>query len=187
MVARETLPGLRASGAPPVTLRIRPATVADAAPICRIYNQGIQDRVATLETEERTPAERGAWLEARGPRHPVLVAEGDDGIIVGWASLNLFNARRAYEHVADLSLYVERGARGQGVGRQLLEALVARARELGYHKLVLAAFPWNEAGMRAYQRAGFRDVGIYREQGRLDGRWVDTIVMEKILEGPSAH
>ena len=170
----------------PPPLRIRPATVGDAAPICRIYNQGIEDRVATLETEERTPAERAAWLEARGPRHPVLVAEGD-GAVVGWASLNMFNARRAYEHVADLSLYVEREARGQGVGRQLLDAVVARARELGYHKLVLAAFPWNEAGMRAYRRAGFREVGIYREQGRLDGRWVDTIVMEKILEGPNAH
>jgi phosphinothricin acetyltransferase len=116
----------------------------------------------------------------------VLVAESD-GAVVGWASLNVFNPRRAYEHVADLSLYVEREWRGRGVGRRLLDALVARARELGYHKLVLAAFPWNEAGMRAYQRAGFRAVGIYREQGRLDGRWVDTIVMEKILEGPNAH
>jgi phosphinothricin acetyltransferase len=165
---------------------IRPATVADAAALCRIYNQGIQDRVATLETEERTPEERAQWLEARGPRHPVLVAESD-GAVVGWASLNVFNPRRAYEHVADLSLYVEREWRGRGVGRRLLDALVARARELGYHKLVLAAFPWNEAGMRAYQRAGFRAVGIYREQGRLDGRWVDTIVMEKILDGPNAH
>ncbi len=170
----------------PPPLRIRTATVEDAASICRIYNQGIQDRVATLETEERTPEERAEWLAARGPRHPVLVAEGG-GAVCGWASLNVFNARRAYEHVADLSLYVDRGARGQGVGRQLLEALVLRARELGYHKLVLAAFPWNEAGMRAYRRGGFREVGIYREQGRLDGRWVDTIVMEKILEGPTAH
>jgi L-amino acid N-acyltransferase YncA len=167
-------------------LRIRAATGADAAAICRIYNQGIQDRVAPLEAEERTPAERAQWLGAHGPRHPVLVAEGDGGV-VGWASLNVFNARRAYDHVADLSLYVERDWRGRGVGRRLLEALVARARELGYHKLVLAAFPWNEAGMRAYGRAGFREVGTYREQGRLDGRWVDTIVMEKILEGPNAH
>ena len=79
------------------------------------------------------------------------------------------------------------GGDGRGVGRRLLEALVARAIELGYHKLVLAAFPWNVAGMRAYGRAGFREVGIYREQGRLDGRWVDTVVMEKILEGPGAH
>jgi phosphinothricin acetyltransferase len=167
-------------------LGIRAATGADAAAICRIYNQGIQDRVATLETEERTPEERLQWLRAHGPRHPVLVAECHGGV-VGWASLNVFNARRAYEHVADLSLYVEREWRGRGVGRRLLQALVERARELGYHKLVLAAFPWNEAGMRAYGRAGFRQVGIYREQGRLDGRWVDTIVMEKILEGPNAH
>jgi phosphinothricin acetyltransferase len=167
-------------------LRIRTATIADATAICRIYNQGIQDRVATLETEERTPEERAQWLAARGPRHPVLVAEGDDRV-VGWASLNVFNARRAYDHVADLSLYVERDWRGRGVGRRLLEALVERARALDYHKLVLAAFPWNEAGMRAYGRAGFREVGIYREQGRLDGRWVDTIVMERILDGPNAH
>jgi phosphinothricin acetyltransferase len=167
-------------------LRIRSAAAGDADAICRIYNQGIRDRVATLETEERTPEERTQWLGARGPRHPVLVAEADGGV-VGWASLNVFNARRAYDHVADLSLYVEREWRGRGVGRRLLDALVTRAIELGYHKLVLAAFPWNAAGMRAYGRAGFREVGIYREQGRLDGRWVDTVVMEKILEGPSAH
>jgi phosphinothricin acetyltransferase len=170
----------------PAPVGVRPAAAADAAAICRIYNQGIQDRVATLETEERTPAERAEWLAARGPRHPVLVAEAD-GAVVGWASLNAFNPRRAYDHVADFSLYVAREWRGRGVGRALLDALVARARALGYHKLVLSAFPWNEAGMRAYRRAGFREVGIYREQGRLDGRWVDTVVMEKILDGPSAH
>lgn len=166
-------------------MTIRDATAADAGAICRIYNQGIQDRVATLETEERTPEERAAWLAARGPRHPVLVAEAD-GAVVGWGSLNGFNARRAYDHVADFSLYVERAWRGRGVGGRLLEALVARAREIGFHKLVLSAFPWNESGLRAYRRAGFREVGVYREQGLLDGRWVDTVVMEKLLEsGPT--
>jgi phosphinothricin acetyltransferase len=159
---------------------IRLATEHDAAVICRIYNQGIVDRIATLETEERTPEERRDWLRRRGPRHPVLVAEVPAGV-VGWASLNPFNPRRAYDHVADFSLYVERQWRGQGIGRRLLEALIALARDLQYHKLVLSAFPWNEAGLRAYRRAGFREVGIYREQGLLDGRWVDTVVMEKIL------
>ncbi len=169
---------------------IRDATAADAPAICRIYNQGIQDRGATLETEERTPEERAAWLAARGPRHPVVVAVAptDGGsAVVGWGSLNAFNPRRAYDHVGDFSLYVERGWRGRGVGRRLLEALIARARALGYHKLVLAAFPFNEAGMAAYRRAGFREVGTYREQGLLDGQWVDTVVMEKILDGPHAH
>jgi len=161
-------------------LHVRDATLADAAAIARIYNQGIEDRVATLETELRTPEERRAWLSERGPRHPVLVAEDGTGI-AGWASLNRFNPRAAYDHVADLSVYVARERRGQGVGTLLLVALEERARALGYHKLVLAAFPTNAAGMALYRARGFRVVGIYHEQGLLDGRWVDVIVMEKIL------
>jgi phosphinothricin acetyltransferase len=162
-------------------LRIRLATPDDIADITRIYNEGIRDRVATLETEERTPDERLAWLETRGERHPVLVAERD-GAVAGWGSLNVFNSRPAYRHVADFSVYVAGDARGAGVGGALLAALVDRARELGYHKLVLAAFPFNEAGMRLYRRFGFRDVGVYREQGLLDGRWVDVIIMERLLD-----
>jgi phosphinothricin acetyltransferase len=160
---------------------IRPATAADAAAICEIYNQGIEDRLATLETELRTPEERRQWLAARGGRHPVIVAEAARGAPVAWASLNVFNPRRAYDHVADISVYVDRSWRGRGVGRRLLERLVELGRELGYHKLVLSAFPFNRAGLALYERCGFREVGIYREQGRLDGRWVDTIVMERLL------
>ena len=161
-------------------LTIRDAGEADAAAIVSIYNQGIADRIATLETEERTPEERKQWLAARGPRHPVLVAEMD-GTVVGWGSLNQFNPRKAYDFVADFSVYVERAWRGKGVGGALLRALIARAKQLDYHKLVLSAFPWNAAGMTLYQRYGFRTVGIYKEQGLLDGEWVDTIIMEKIL------
>jgi phosphinothricin acetyltransferase len=159
---------------------IRPATEADAEAICRIYNQGIEDRLATLETELRTPAERRQWMAARSERHPVIVAE-HEAAVVGWGSLNAFNARPAYRHVADFSVYVERAWRGKGVGRALLERLVALGGALGYHKLVLSAFPFNAAGVALYERMGFRTVGIYREQGLLDGRWVDTIVMERLL------
>jgi phosphinothricin acetyltransferase len=161
-------------------MEIRDATTEDAAAIAYIYNQGIEDRVATLETMQRTPEERAAWLSARGPRHPVLVAQ-EAGEVVGWASLNQFNPRPAYDHVVDLSVYVAREKRGRGIGDALMTALDARARALGYHKLVLTAFPTNAPGMRLYERHNFRTVGIYREQGLLDDRWVDTIVMEKIL------
>ncbi|HSE94586.1 MAG TPA: GNAT family N-acetyltransferase, partial [Methylomirabilota bacterium] len=142
---------------------IRDADPADAAAICRIYNQGIQDRVATLETEERTPEERRDWLAAHGPRHPVVVAELR-GEVAAWGSLNSFNPRRAYDHVVDLSVYVAREHRGRGLGQRLLDALVARARALGYHTLVLSAFPPHGAGLRLYRGAGFREVGTYREQ-----------------------
>jgi L-amino acid N-acyltransferase YncA len=110
----------------------------------------------------------------------VLVAERD-ARVVGWGSLNVFNPRAAYDHVTDFSIYVARCARGTGVGRRLLQSLIATAREIGYHKMVLAAFEWNEAGIAMYHRAGFRRVGVYREQGLLDGRWVDTVIMEKLL------
>jgi phosphinothricin acetyltransferase len=163
------------------SIRIRGATLDDAASICEIYNQGIDDRIATLETERRTPDERRAWLAARGARHPVFVAEAEGGAIAGWASLNAFNPRPAYDYVADLSVYVERAWRGRGVGRRLLTHLVERAPALGYHKLVLAAFPFNAAGVALYERLGFVTVGIYREQGQLDRRWVDVIVMERLL------
>jgi L-amino acid N-acyltransferase YncA len=194
-------------------LTIRDATLADAEAICRIYNQGIDDRVATLETETRTPAERREWLAARGPRHPVLVSETTQPPTIssrsptalatqpltilsspptaraqhaapaptGWASLNRFNPRPVYDHVADLSVYVDRAWRGHGVGRALLGALIERARTIGYHKLVLAAFPDNMAGMALYTRLGFTRVGVYHEQGLLDGRWVDVVVMERLL------
>lgn len=165
--------------APPVA--VRPARADDAPAIARIYNEGIADRVATLETEERSAEERAAWLADRDGRHPVLVAERD-GAVLGWGSLNPFNPRPAYRHVADFSVYVAREARGSGVGGALLGTLIDTARHLGYHKLVLAAFPWNEAGLRLYRRFGFREVGTYREQGWLDGRWVDVVVMERLLD-----
>jgi DNA-binding transcriptional ArsR family regulator len=83
-------------------ITIRTATTADAPAIAAIYNQGIEDRVATLETQLRTPEERAEWLAAHGPRHPVLVAVDDEGAVLGWSSLNPFNPRPAYDHVADL-------------------------------------------------------------------------------------
>jgi L-amino acid N-acyltransferase YncA len=159
---------------------VRPAVPEDAEAITRIYNQGIEDRLATLETELRTPAERREWLAGHGPRHPVLVVT-TEGAVVAWGSLNRFNPRPAYDHVADFSVYVERDWRGRGVGRQLLTALIETARGLGYHKLVLSAFPSNAAGMALYERLGFSTVGVYREQGWLDGKWADVVIMERLL------
>ena len=162
-------------------VQIRDATLDDAAAIARIYNQGIEDRVATLETELRSAEERAEWLAAHGLRYPVLVAADGTNIVLGWGSLNVFNPRRAYEQVVDFSLYVAREHRGRGIGDSLLGALEARARSLGYHKMVLAGFPTNIPGKRLYERHGFTLVGIYHEQGLLDGRWIDVMVMEKLL------
>ena len=161
---------------------LRDATAVDAAAIAAIYNEGIEDRVATLETTLRSPEERAQWLAARGPRHPVIVAVDGSGAVLGWASVNAFSPRAAYDRVADISVYVARAARGRGVGRALMAGLESRARSAGYHKLVLGCFPGNEAAMALYRGSGFTTVGTYHEQGLLDGRWMDVTLMEKILD-----
>ncbi len=159
---------------------VRRAATGDIPAIARIHNEGIADRVATLDEEPHSEAERAAWLQDRDARHPVLAAVAG-GRVCGWASLNAFNPRAAYRHVADISVYVERRSRGTGVGSLLVGELIRRATDIGYHKLVLSAFPFNAPGMALYRKHGFAAVGIYHEQGTLDGRWVDTIVMERLL------
>lgn len=163
-----------------MTVTIRAAAAGDADVICTIHNQGIEDRIATLDTTIRTVDGVRRWLAERGNRHPVIVAASDEGV-VGWGSLNQFNPRQAYDFVADFSVYVERRWRGHGIGRQLLDRLIELARTAGYHKMVLTALASNDAGLGLYDSAGFSRVGIYREQGLLDGKWVDVAIMEKIL------
>jgi len=163
-----------------MTVTLRAAVAGDADAIAAIHNQGIVDRVATLDTALRTPAGTRDWLDDRGPRHPVIVADVN-GLVVGWASLNPINPRSAYDHVADFSVYVERAWRGKGVGTRLLDRLIDLARTIGYHKMVLSALARNAVGVALYTKAGFTRVGIYREMGQLDGHWVDVVIMEKIL------
>jgi phosphinothricin acetyltransferase len=169
---------------PTAELLIRAARFADLPMIRTIRNQGILERVATLDAEPHTAQETLLWFSNHGPRHPVLVAEIAGGI-VGWASLNIFNPRKAYQYAADLSVYIERQQRGKGIGAKLLQTIIALGRELEYHKIVLSAFPFNTAGIRLYERHGFTTVGIYKEMGLLDGHWVDTVVMEKLLNDAS--
>jgi L-amino acid N-acyltransferase YncA len=161
-------------------IRVRPAQAADFDAIARIYNEGIEDRIATLETDAKDPAALREAFSQRAPRYACVVAERG-GQILGWASLNPYSHRCAYDAVADLSIYVRRDARGTGVGSRLLEDLERRAREVAFHKIVLFTLPFNEAGQRLYRKRGFRVVGVFREQGRLDGRRIDVMAMEKLL------
>jgi phosphinothricin acetyltransferase len=166
----------RAAGATSVRL----ATVADAPAIARIYNQGMEDRVATFETEPRTPAQIAAQLGEKGDRFPTVVVERD-GAVVAWASAGPYRARAAYAGVAEHSVYVERGARGTGAGRSALEALCRACEARGFWKLVSRIFPENAASLALHERVGFRVVGVYRRHGRLDGRWRDCVIVEKPL------
>jgi L-amino acid N-acyltransferase YncA len=159
---------------------VRRAAADDLPAIREIYNQGIDDRIATLETLPKTSEEIAAWFKDRDQRYAVIVAcDRDD--VVGWASLNRFSPRRAHSAIADLSVYVARTRRGCGVGTTLLEHLEPLARSAGFHKIVLHALNRNETGKRLYRAGGFREVGVFEKHGTLDGTPVDVVAMEKLL------
>ncbi|MEQ2528374.1 arsinothricin resistance N-acetyltransferase ArsN1 family A [Bacillaceae bacterium CLA-AA-H227] len=159
---------------------IREARLQDLESIMNIYNEGIEDRVATLETDIKDLSYMEAWFHSHSERYKVLVAE-EDGEVVGWASLNPYNNRCAYTGVADLSVYIARNSRGKGIGSRLLTAIDGAARENGFHKIVLFTFPFNESGQKLYHKQGYRTVGIFNNQGILEGKFVDVMAMEKLL------
>ncbi|WP_340026816.1 arsinothricin resistance N-acetyltransferase ArsN1 family A [Paenibacillus sp. FSL K6-1096] len=162
------------------TLTVRQASPEDIESILRIYNQGIEDRIATLETETKDSSYMEAWFNDRQGRFSVLVAE-TEGKVIGWASLNPYSHRCAYNGVADLSVYIDRSFRGQGAGSSLLESLHKVAKENSFYKIVLFTFPFNENGQGLYRKMGYRQVGVFEKQGVMDGEFIDVMIMEKLL------
>ncbi|WP_156130706.1 arsinothricin resistance N-acetyltransferase ArsN1 family A [Paenibacillus durus] len=163
------------------TLTVRQAVSDDIAHILRIYNQGIEDRIATLETDAKDMGYMESWFQDHQGRYPVLVAERDDQIL-GWASLNPYSHRCAYNGVADLSIYIGRESRGQGVGSTLLQALENEATEKDFYKIVLFTFPFNQQGQGLYRKMGYREVGVFEKQGIIDNEYIDVMIMEKLLD-----
>jgi phosphinothricin acetyltransferase len=161
----------------------RDATRADAEAIARIYNEGIEDRVGTFETRLRTPGEIRAWFDGV---HPVVVVE-EGGEVVAFGATSTYRPRECYTGIAECSVYVAREARGQGAGRRALEALLAGAERAGFWKLVSRIFTDNTTSRRLVRRCGFREVGIYEKHGQLDGRWLDVVIVERLIEANLAR
>ena len=165
---------------------VRAAQALDASSIASIYNEGIADRSATFETEPRGSRDFASRLACAGL--PLLVAEAD-GRIVGWAGVARYSDRKAYAGVGEMSIYVHRGARQRGIGTRLCQQVIEEAALQGFYKLLGKLFPENTACIRMAASCGFRDVGIHRCHGRLDGRWRDVLLIERLLgdaEGASA-
>jgi L-amino acid N-acyltransferase YncA len=160
-------------------IELRPAVAADATAITAIHNQGIAARGATFDTAPRTVEDSAARIRDAG-RFPLLVAV-DDGTVVGWAGLHAYRPRDCYAGIAEVSVYVGAAARGRGVGRQLLQGIVDAAAAAGFWKLVSRVFPSNHASRAACRAAGFREVGTYEKHARLDGRWLDVVIVERLI------
>lgn len=161
----------------------RTALPTDAEAIARIYNEGIDDRVATFETRHRTTEDIAGWF---GGHHPVVVVEADSEIL-GFASTSTYRPRECYDGIAEFSVYVARSARGRQVGAIAMRALIEEAQEQGFWKLLSRVFPENKASLRLLRSVGFREVGVYHRHGKLDGEWKDVVIVERLIDDLPAN
>jgi L-amino acid N-acyltransferase YncA len=159
---------------------IRAAESADAAAINDIYNDAVFNSVATFDTGPSTREERQRWLEERRRPYAVLVAERD-GEVVGWAAIKAFSSKPAYRFTAENTVYVRKDMRGKTIGRLLLGRLLEVAAENGIHSVIARIAAGNPASERLHEDLGFRRVGVEREVGHKFERWVDVVVMQKLL------
>ena len=159
-------------------MHLRLANTKDATAIATIYNQGIQDRVATFETRLRSPQDIKQWFDGV---HPTVVLETDEREVIAFASTSAYRARECYAGIAEFSVYVHRAFRGRGAGRLALQELVREAAQAGFWKLLSRIFVENTASRALVRSLGFREVGIYQHHARLDGAWRDVVIVEKLL------
>ena len=156
------------------SLSIRPLLPIDWPALRRIYAEGIATGNATFE---QSVPEWDEW-DAGKLAHPRLAAELD-GAVAGWAALSPTSKRPVYRGVAEVSVYVAASARGRGVGRALLAALVEQSEMAGIWTLQAGIFPENVASVHLHERCGFRLVGRREQIGQLQGVWRDVLLMER--------
>ena len=155
----------------------RLATPDDSGAMARIYNEGIEDRVATFETRPRSAEDIRQWFDGV---HPIVVVE-DGGQVVAFASTSSYRPRECYAGIAETSVYVARQFRRRGAGRVALQALIQAAGQAGFWKLLSRIFPENAASRELVHELGFREVGVYEKHGKLDGRWRDVVIVERLI------
>jgi L-amino acid N-acyltransferase YncA len=157
----------------PPSVELRALTEDDWTAVADIYWEGMRDGLATFETEVPSWEE---WDAAHLPGHR-LVAELFDEV-VGWAALSPASRRRCYAGVVENSVYVARSAHGRGIGRTLLDGLIADAEAAGIWMIQTSIFPENRASLALHERCGFRVVGTRERIAKRDGIWRDTVFLE---------
>ena len=159
---------------------LRPARVEDAEAIRQIYNREVLSSTVTFDLVPRTVEDQITWQQARSGAHAVIVAE-QDGEVVGFASLSPYRDRPAYNSTVENSVYVRSDQRGQGVGHALLSELMATAGQHGFHTVMARIVGDHEASIGLHASLGFTEVGTEREVGRKFGRWLDVVLMQRLL------
>jgi L-amino acid N-acyltransferase YncA len=155
-------------------IRVEAMEPGDWPAVRRIFEEGIATRLATFETKA---PDWEAWDAAHLSVARLVARSGE--AVVAWVALIPYSPRAVYAGVAEESVYVAEGARGLGIGRRLLEAAVAASEQAGIWTLQAGIFPENAPSLALHRRLGFREIGVHRRLGRLDGEWRDVVLLER--------
>jgi L-amino acid N-acyltransferase YncA len=161
-------------------MEVRAARMDDAEAIRAIYNREVTGSTVTFDLVPRTVEEQHAWLAEHAGAHPAVVAV-EGARVVGFGSLSPYRSRPAYATSVEDSVYVDEAARGQGVGRLLLAELVRLAEVHGFHAVMARIVGGHDASIALHKACGFEIVGIEKEIGRKFGRWLDVVLMQRLL------
>ncbi len=180
---------------------IRPVAVADAAEIAAIYNPEVTTSTVTFDLVARSIEAQQTWIMEHSGSYPAIVAVdvaaeagtdedindnnddngGGSGEVVGFASLSPYRPRPAYATTVECSVYVRRDRQGLGVGAQLMEALIGLGQAHGFHSIIARIVGGHEASIALHKKVGFAVVGTEVEVGRKFGKWLDVVVMQRML------
>jgi phosphinothricin acetyltransferase len=161
-------------------VQIRLVEAGDADPIRDIYNREVLTSTVTFDLVPRTRTDQEAWIDAHSGAHFATVAV-DGKEVVGFAAVSAYRSRPAYATTVEDSVYVRPDRQGEGIGVALLDDLVERARRHGFHNVIARIVGGHAASIALHRRCGFTEVGVEREVGRKFGRWLDVVLMQRLL------
>lgn len=164
-----------------VSVSLRIAEPQDAERIADIYNYEVEHTTATFDLVPRSVKSQREWLMVRSGAFAAIVAQVSDIGVVGFASLSAYRDRAAYRTTVEDSVYIHRDHRGRGIGTMLLSALLQVARDSGFHTVIARIDSQSHGSIALHRSLGFIEVGIEREVGRKFGRWLDSVIMQRML------
>jgi phosphinothricin acetyltransferase len=165
------------------TVKYRLAAHDDSEAIRAIYNREVVGSTVTFDLVPRSPEDQLAWMDEHSGAHPAVVAVDEHGRVCGFGSLSPYRPRPAYRTTVEDSVYVDPDFQGRGVGRGLLDELVRLAESHGFHAVIGRIVGGHEASIALHRACGFDIVGVEKEVGRKFGRWLDVVLMQRLL-GP---
>ena len=158
---------------------IRPAELSDCEALASIYQESLDARDSSMEVETSASSFE-AQLRAFHEREVMLVVETDSGV-QGWGVVKRYSDRHGYRVTCETSIYLRRSATGKGLGKLLQAGLMERARGFGYHHIVAKIWASNSGSIRFHQSFGYELVGVQKEVGFLDGKWLDVAILQCLL------